>query len=326
MTLRNNPGTDSCPVMAGMTTTTPHPGPPPSPSPSTSDYLDPQTVIKVFDQAAAANLNSPLRRGATVHLPNHGRLVMTGDLHDHGVNLQRILKLARLDESPDHHLVLHEVIHGQRRVNGADMSILTLARIAAMKLRFPDQVHLMQSNHELAQIGGEGISKGGHDVAKIFDEGLDFIYESSVKAVRNALARYIRSLVLAVKCANGVFTSHSLPSAHAMRRFDPTVIDRVPTDVDLSFKGSAYDLVWGRRHGQKIADVLAKSWNTRLFVLGHQAAQDGHFAQGESMLIIDSSHDDGVALPIDLAKTYTRDELIDQLVPLASVVAEPVST
>ena len=66
------------------------------------DFLDPKSAIEVFDQAAQANLENPLREGSTVCLPSTGRLLMTGDIHDHGINLQRILNQALLDQSEDH--------------------------------------------------------------------------------------------------------------------------------------------------------------------------------------------------------------------------------
>ena len=58
----------------------------------------------------------------------------------------------------------------------------------------------------------------------------------------------------------------------------------------------------------------------RLFVMGHQPAEMGYFALGESMLVIGSDHDHGQGLPIDLARRYQRDDLVRELVPLASVV------
>ena len=283
------------------------------------DFSNPGCVIEILRQASAANLDSPLRRGSTIRLPASGRLLMTGDLHDHGVNLQRIIKLARLDESPDNHLVLHEIIHGDRQVNGADLSILTLARVAKLKLRYPSQVHFLQSNHELAQLGGEGIIKAGKNVVRLFDNGLDLIYESSADLVRNALEEYLRSLPLAIKCANGVFCSHSLPSSQGLGRFDPSVIDRVPTEKDLRHGGSVYELVWGRRHTQQVVDGLRQTWGVELFLLGHQPAEMGYWTQDDAMLVLASNHEHGVALPIDLATGYRLNDLVDRLVPLASV-------
>src|SRR5438552_3315494 len=98
------------------------------------DVQDAGAVVDALDRAAEANLTAAGRRGSVVDLPRSGQLLMTGDLHDNTRNLQRILHLAELKKSAEHHLVLHEFIHVVNRVNGMDLSILTLARIAALKL------------------------------------------------------------------------------------------------------------------------------------------------------------------------------------------------
>jgi hypothetical protein len=295
------------------------------------DVRDADAVIDVFDRAAQANLNAPLRKGAVVNLPNRGRLLMTGDLHDHGLNFHRILKLAALSRSPSNHLVLHEVIHGPARINGRDLSIRILARVAALKVAFPEQVHLLQSNHELAQCLGEGIMKDGISVIEAFNEGVALLYDDRADEVRAAMSRYIKTLLLAARCANGVFCCHSLPAPRRIEKFDKTVIDRVPGDDDLrgalagqrlagTGAGSAHDMVWGRHHNQKVADELAQAWGAKVFVMGHQPAEMGYEVEGDTMLILASDHEHGVALPIDLSQSYTRDALVEELIPLASVV------
>ncbi|MFA9476751.1 metallophosphoesterase [Phycisphaerales bacterium AB-hyl4] len=296
--------------------------PPSQPAPPGSDLnlQDADVIIDLFQRAAKANLEHPDRKGAVVHLPRRGRLLMTGDLHDHGLNFQRLWKLARLHRGSDRYLVLHEVIHGPGRINGRDLSIRTLARAVALQLEYPKQVIPLMANHDLAQLGGEGISKHGVSVVDAFDQGVDFLYGDQADAVRDAMNEYIRSLPLAVRCANGVFCSHSLPSPRKIETFDKTVLDRVPTAEDVAIDGPAYHMVWGRHHNQKIADELAQAWDATVFVMGHQPADMGYDEEGETMLVLASDHEHGMALPIDLSKSYTRDELVMQLIPLASVV------
>ncbi|MCC7407689.1 MAG: metallophosphoesterase [Phycisphaeraceae bacterium] len=284
------------------------------------DLHDPAVVCHLFDDAAAANLNSPLRKGSADHLPPKGRLLMTGDLHDHGLNYQRLLQLAQLDASPDHHLILHEVIHGPHRVNGRDNSVRMLARIAALKLQYPRQIHLMLGNHELSQIRGEGITKDSVNVVDCFNEGLDFLYDDQAGQVRAAMDRFIRSLLLAVRCPNRILCSHSLPSPRMLKTFDPAILDRVPTNADYNVGGSAYQMVWGRSHTRDLADSLAKAWDIDLFLMGHQPADMGYELQGDSMIVLASDHTHGVALPLDLTTRYTLDDLVGQLIPLAGVV------
>lgn len=284
------------------------------------DLQSPQVVINLFHNATEANLQSKYRIGATAYLPGNGQLLMSGDVHDHGTNLRRLLKLAYLDRSEQQHLILHELIHGRHRVNGRDLSIRTLARIAALKLTYPDQVHLLQANHELAQLSGDEISKSGVSVVESFNLGVDFIYGVEADAVRTAMGRFIRSLLLAVKCPNKIMCTHSLPTPRRLATFDATVLDRVPTDNDLCAGGSAHLLVWGRNHTQDLADVLGQIWQVDLFVMGHQQAEMGYKTEGHSMLVIASDHDHGLALPIDLSTRYELNDLVKQLVPLASVM------
>ena len=292
-----------------------------SPTPAEPLNLqDAELVMDLFDRAAEAQLAMKLRSGATVDLPQRGKLLMTGDLHDHTLNYQRLVKLARLNESAENYLVLHEIVHGPNHVNGCDLSVRLLARAAALVLEHPQQVFMLLSNHELAQRGGEGILKGGHSVVDAFDAGLAFLYQEDAEDVRESMNRFIESMLLAVRCANGIFASHSLPSPRKIEKFDKSVVERTPTKDDLAVGGSAYLMVWGRHHNQKIADELAEAWQAKIFVMGHQPAEMGYEAEGETMLILASDHEHGQALPIELDKQYSRDELIDYLIPLAGVV------
>ncbi len=283
------------------------------------DLQDARVVIDLFQQAAEASLNTPGRSGSVVGLPERGQLVASGDLHDHGLNFLRLLRLARLRESPDHHIILHEMIHGPHLVNGCDLSVRTLARAAALKLNYPAQVHLLLANHDLAQLGGEGIIKDGVSVVRAFNAGVEYLYGDDAETVNRAIGQFIRSFMLAVRCANGIFCCHSLPSPRHLPDFDTTVIDRIPTEADLKHHGHAYRMVWGRNHTQELADTLAAAWNCRLFVMGHQPAEMGYELEGDSMIVLASDHDHGAAIPISLDQRHSRDALVENILPLAGV-------
>ena len=294
---------------------------PPSPSDDGPDLQDADVVANLFDQATKTNLGSPLRHGSIIELPETGTLTITGDLHDNTPNLKRIIKLAGLHDNKSSHLILHEVVHGPHLVNKRDLSVRTLAWVAWLILQAPDRVHLMQANHELAQLGGEGILKGGVSVVDAFNCGVEYLYDEQAEEVTKAMKRFIASLPLAVRCSNGVFVSHSLPSPRHIDGFDTKIIKRKLKPEDLAPGGHAYNMVWGRKHTQELADTLAKAWETKIFVTGHQPVDElGYLTEGDSILVLASDDNHGVALPIDLSKTYTLDDLIERLVPLASVV------
>jgi len=56
-----------------------------------------------------------------------------------------------------------------------------------------------------------------------------------------------------------------------------------------------------------------------VFVLGHQPQQGGWSRAGDNLLILASDHNHGCLLHLDLSKTYTVAQLIECLIPLASI-------
>lgn len=273
--------------------------------------------------AAAAHRAGPGRQGSRVLLPEVGRVVMTGDLHDHRDNLARIVKLADLDASPRNLVVLHEVVHASEREDESpdapDLSIRTLVEVASLKVRYPGQVFSLLSNHELAQVRGEAILKGGTSVNRRFDAGLEAIYGDAAAEVADAMHEYVMSLPLAIQCPYGIMFTHSLPSPRQLDAFDPAVLDRMPSEADLQRDGSAYNLVWGRRHTQAVADELGMAWDVDLFVMGHQPAEMGHYVEADAMIVLASDHSHGAALPIDLTRPYRLFDLVAQIKPLNAV-------
>lgn len=284
------------------------------------DLQNPDEIVELFTLAAQANLQTPGRIGCRMELPSQGRLLMTGDLHDHSPNLAKILTLADLDADENHHLILHEVVHGKRLVADCDVSIRTLAQVAALKLAHPNQLHLMMGNHEWAQYMTSGILKGGKDVVEAFTRGVEFLFHDQAPRINEAMNVFIRSLLLAVRCDNGVFCCHSLPSPRWIDAFDDSIIDRTPTDADMLRRGPVYAMIWGRKHDDYVAEELMDAWDVDLFLMGHQRAEMGYDIESPNMLVLASDHEHGMAVPIDLTKIdYTMDDLLEVMTPLASI-------
>src|SRR5688500_9039035 len=217
------------------------------PAETTVSLQDAAAVCDLFDRAAQATADTPGRTGSVVDLPPSGRAVLTGDLHDQLDNYRAILKLADVTGADDHHVVFQEVVHGERLVNGNDFSYRMLARIAALKLERPAQVHQVLSNHELAQLTGDGILKDGVSVVEAFHGGLVYGFGDAWEKVDAATGRYIRAMPLAVRSASDVLCAHSLPSARHRESFDAKVLARNLRDADMDcYEGSAHMMVWGR--------------------------------------------------------------------------------
>lgn len=263
-------------------------------------------VIDLFDRAAETLLASPLRKGCSDVLPARGRLIATGDLHDNPMHLRKIMRIARLHESPDHHVVLHEMIHGERFVNGMDFSYRVLARAAELVIHHAPQVHPLLANHELAQMAGSKISKGAGDSVKMFNDALEYVFSDDAISVSEAISRYIAAFPLALRsepahAEGGVFVSHSLPAPAVMDSFDFGILDRdLNTDDYLPRIGSAWKMVWGRGHTPEQTEILAANWNVKLFIIGHEKADTGVEIRGPRLLVLNTDHERATVLPIEL--------------------------
>ena len=194
------------------------------------DLQDAQTTIAVFREGAAANRNASCRRGSIDLIEPPGTLIATGDLHDNPLHLQRLVNIAgfeghaeddaqalELDRFPQpHHLLLHEVIHSDRLMNGMDFSYRALARVAALKADHPELVHTLLANHELSQIIGAGIIKDGIKVVEAFNEGVAYVFGDDADEVNDAIEDFVRSMPIALRCvskAGDILCAHSLPGS-----------------------------------------------------------------------------------------------------------------
>ena len=175
---------------------------------------------KLLDAAAAKLRASPVRSHCAVRLPARGRLLVTGDVHDNVVHFEAAVRAARLGASPDHHIALQEIIHGEATVGGVDMSHRLLARVAELVLAHPAQVHPILANHEIAQARGHEIEKGGVHCTAAFEIGLEEAFGDDAHEAAAAVTRFVMAMPLAVVCANGAIVSHALPSRASMRHFE----------------------------------------------------------------------------------------------------------
>ena len=291
------------------------------------DMRSASEAARVFREGAAANLEAACRRGSVDEIDASGTLTATGDLHDNPVQFARVLALAGLGEGTDaapRHVTLHEIIHGEPVMGGLDFSFRGLARAAALKAAWPERVHTLLANHELAQIVGSGIAKGGVRVVDAFNDGVEQVYGDGAESVQNAIGAFIRSMPLALVSGRGggegVLCAHSLPAPGVMERFDTGVLGRELTEADYEpRRGSAHLMVWGRGHTAAQLDALAEAWGVGLFVLGHEKAETGALAVGGRAVVLNSDHERGVALEIDLSEPPSAEEAVWSVTPLASI-------
>jgi hypothetical protein len=280
----------------------------------------PQTTIDLLNRGIRANQADKFRRGTLVHLPAEGSLIVSGDIHGHRRNLERLITYADLGKKPDRHIILQEIIHGGPEDEaGGCLSYQALFAAVRFKLDFPDQVHFVMGNHDTACIVSSEVMKNGKEMNRAMSAAVDRQFGDAGPDVKLAIRQFLFSQPLAVRCANRIWISHSLPHDQYVKQFDPTIFDRELRIIDCEKPGSAYLLTWGRRHSQATLNRLAAQLDVDTFVLGHQSQPDGWGQAGDNLLILACDHNHGYILPIDLAKSYTLPDLTQSLLPLAAI-------
>ena len=279
-----------------------------------------QTTIDLLNKGTEANHADRFRRGNVIFLTEDGTLVTTGDIHGHRLNFERIVSYADLARNSNRHIVLQEVIHGgPENSGGGCLSYQLLFEVARYKVSFPDRVHIIMGNHDISFINNSEVIKEGKEMNRSIRSALNEEFQESSADVTLAIKRFLFAQPLAVRCENRIWLSHSLPSDKFGDEFDRQVLERELRHSDVIKPGSAYVLIWGRNHSQDLLDRMAELLDVDIFVLGHQPQVQGWSRAGRNLIIIASDHNHGCLLPIDLAESYTVEQLQKLIVPLASI-------
>ncbi len=280
----------------------------------------PQTMIDLLNKAVEANNEDRFRQGNLIFLPADTQLIITGDIHGHRRNFERILAFADLANNPNRHIVLQEIIHGgPQDSQGGCLSYKLLFDAVRCKLSFPDRVHIIMGNHDTSFINNSEVMKNDKEMNRSIRLALDREFKQDSTNITTAIRQFLFSQPLAVKCDNRLWLSHSLPGDRFADKFDRKILDRQLKNDDTVKPGSAYLLTWGRKHSQQTLDKMARLFDVDIFILGHQAQEQGWSRAGENLIIIASDHNHGCLLPVNLANSYTVEQLIDLIVPLASI-------
>lgn len=272
-------------------------------------------VIETFGTATEENQISPLRDQQVVNLPKGSEVWIAGDIHDHTRNFEKFVRAADLGANPQRHVILQELIHGDKiDPSGAEGSWEILYRAAELKCDHSGQVHFLLANHDLAQIHGEGIMKAGIGVCEAFNAGVKRDFGDRGTVVTAALAEFLLSLPLAVRAPNGVFMCHSLPADDALKGFDYSIFNRPLAGPDYKRRtGPVYQLVWGRKTSPAGIAEFADNVGAKLLIVGHQPQESGYAVVGDRLLIIASDHNQGVFVTFDADDEYDMDRLVDRV-------------
>ncbi len=279
-----------------------------------------ESVIADYQAATQANLETPAREGNLVHLTSESaeEVMVTGDLHGHRRNFNSIRRIADLENHPRRHLVMQEVCHGGPTYpsNGGCMSHTLLEDVAKLKATYPDRLHFIMSNHEMAELTDYPIVKQRKMLNLLFRLGLQEAYGPATEKVREAYLPFLRSCPLGVRVADDILVCHSAPANFNPHAFDVTIFDRPLEAVDFREHGQLFNMLWGRDFSQENAAKYAKVTHSKVLIHGHEPCSSGFEAPNDIQIILDCCGEKAsyVVLPTDRALSHQ--EIVERVEPL----------
>lgn len=286
---------------------------------ATIEYIE--RVIDTFGKAARANTDLKTRMGNVIELTptSADEVMITADLHGHRKNFNRIRQIADLGSHPRRHLIMQEVCHGGPTypISGGCMSHQMLEDVAALKAKYPEQVHFLLSNHELAEMTDYPIVKHGKMLNLMFRFGMQEMYGPATNKIREAFVPFLRTLPLAVRISKGVWVSHTLPDKCDQTAFKSDIFDRPLRDDDFLEDSPLFGFVWGRDFRQQNADAFAKLIDAEILIHGHEPSGDGFSAPNSRQVILDCSAEQAKYVILPVGEPLSQGDVLSRIKPLA---------
>jgi len=277
---------------------------------------DLDSALSSIKAAARALLSNPHRRGNLLHLPAEGELLVTGDLHADLDSFRRIVETADLASRPRRHLILQELVHGRDSAGGRCASCELVEEAAALVEEFPERVHILMGNHEMAELTGRVIIKNGAALNELFRACAQSRYGERYEEALAYFRSFWRALPLAARTRNRVFVSHSTPAAAHLEDFDLSVLERPLEEADLHRGGAAYALCWGRDFSQEAARRLRERFDADCFIVGHTPCENGFSLPNGTHVILDSQGPSGRYALLPPAGSLTCADVAGRILPL----------
>lgn len=280
---------------------------------ATFEYIE--QIINTCKKAAQANLETPSRQGNLIMLTSQDGtdVMITGDLHGHRRNFNLIRRIAALDKNPGRHLVIQEVCHGGLTYpDGGCMSHTVLEDVAKLKTQYPDRVHFILGNHELAEMTDYPIQKNKQMLNFLFRLGIQHVYGPAADRVRQAYIEFIQTCPLGVVIPGGVVVTHSLPENVDRQGFDVSVFHRPLDILEFLEHRSVFRLVWGRDYREENAAAFARLLHANVLIHGHEPCPEGYAAPNNVQIILDCSAEKAgyLILPLDRQDPWTHQEVL----------------
>lgn len=282
---------------------------------ATIEYIE--KIIATYGEAADANRATPARQGNVVALTSEfaDEVMVTGDLHGHRGNFNALKKIADLAQNPRRHLILQEVCHGGPTYpsNGGCMSHTLLEDVAKLKTQYPQQVHFILGNHELAELTDYPIQKNKQMLNLLFRLGLQQAYGAATEKIREAYSSFLLTCPLGARLPNGVLITHSVPENVDVRPFDPSLFTRQLDSSEFYERTAIFDLVWGRDYREENARAFAERTGAKVLLNGHEPCPEGFSTPNSFQVILDCCAEKACYVILPVEGKLTQEKIVKRI-------------
>lgn len=236
-----------------------------------------------------------------IELPDHGRLIVVTDLHGNFEDYNHYLSLWD-ENDPDFHIVFTgDLIHGNDPDTDGSVEILDDAISKSAEF---SNFHTLLGNHEWAHITNQSIYKSGKSLLWEFKNLVSYKKGYIEPHLTNYII-FFKSMPYFVKTANGLFISHSGPSAKvkSIEAFDKIFDSGYSNPILYDFLWNRYNRVnqYTKEDVERFLDIV----DSKVMVVGHCPVES--YKTFSNQIIMSSSFATKVKtyLDIDLSMEIT---------------------
>jgi hypothetical protein len=193
------------------------------------------------------------------------------------------------------------------------MSHTMLEDVARLKTEFPERVHFLLGNHELAELTDYPIQKNKQMLNLLFRLGLQHVYGPATDKVREAYFPFLRSCPLGVRLPGGILLTHSIPENVDARGFDRSVFTRQIEPAEYYERTGVFQLVWGRDYRAENARAFAKLMDAEVLINGHEPCADGFSVPSEHQIILDCCGDRACYVVLPTNEKLAQAEIVQRI-------------
>jgi serine/threonine-protein phosphatase PP1 catalytic subunit len=200
-----------------------------------------------------------------IELPDYGRLIVVTDLHGNLDDYEAYLDLWDENDSDCHIIFTGDLIHGLDMDTDGSVEIV---EDAMAKSRRYSNFHTLLGNHEWAHITHNEIYKSGEDLLMNFKNLIAF-RKGFIEPSLTEYIKFFKTMPYFAKTANGLFISHSGPSAKVrdIEGFNHIFVWEYSSPI-------LYDFLWNRF--TKVSDYTREDVRRFLDIVGSKYMIVGH--------------------------------------------------